>query len=78
MTKGRKVVDARADAKGNITHVKVEGNSRFTPLNQAMNMAERGELTNVHSVRPTEAKAHLRTNPDGKSANNLDTMAGDT
>lgn len=78
MTKGRKVVDARADARGNITHVKVDGNTRFIPVNQAINMADRGELTNVHSVRPASAKPHLRSNPDGKAANNLDRMAGDT
>lgn len=77
MTKDRKVTDARADSKGNITHVKIEGNQRMTPLKQAMNMADRGELSNAHSVRPAHAKDHLRTNPDGKSANNLDDMAGD-
>jgi hypothetical protein len=77
MANGRKVVDARADSKGNITHVKIDGNQRFTPLNQAINMADRGELSNAHAVRPSNAKDYLRTNPDGKSANNLDTMAGD-
>lgn len=75
----RKVTGARADKKGNITHVQVEGNSRMTPLNQAMNMADRGELSNVHSVRPTNgAKDHLRTNPDSRGNNNLDHWAGDT
>lgn len=73
----RKVTDARADAKGNITHVKISGNERFTPLDAAMRMADRGELSNVHSVRPSDAKAHLRTNPDTKSNNNLDHWAGD-
>lgn len=73
----RKVVDARADAKGNISHVRIEGNERFTPLETAMNMADRGELSNVHSVWPASAKPHLRSNPDGRDANNLDRMAGD-
>ena len=73
----RKVTDARADSKGNITHVKIEGNSRFTPLDRAMNMADRGELSNVHSVRGGSAKDHLRTNPDRRSNNNLDHWAGD-
>jgi hypothetical protein len=31
MAHQRKVVDARANKKGNITHVKLEGNQRFTP-----------------------------------------------
>ena len=78
MEKGRRVVDARADSKGNITHVRIEGNQRFTGLETAMGMADRGELSNAHSVRPSTAKPHLRTNPDGRTANNLDDMAGDT
>lgn len=76
MTK-RRVVDARADSKGNITHVKVSGNTNFTPLKTAMGMADRGELANAHSVRREGAKPHLRTNPDGRKSNNLDDMAGD-
>lgn len=78
MTKGRKVVDARANSKGNITHVKISGNQNFTPLKNAMNMADRGELANAHSVRRDGAKPHLRTNPDGRKANNLDDLAGDS
>ncbi|MFO1261110.1 MAG: DUF3892 domain-containing protein [Sphingomonadaceae bacterium] len=74
----RKVIDARADSKGNITHVKIEGNSRFTPLDRAMNMADRGELSNAHSVRPSGgSKDYLRTNPDRRENNNLDYWAGD-
>ena len=73
----RRITDARADDKGNITHVKISGNERFTPLETAMRMADRGELSNVHSVRPSDAKAHLRTNPDARSNNNLDHWAGD-
>lgn len=73
----RKVVDARADSKGNITHVRIEGNQRFTALNTAIGMADRGELSNVHSVNRAGAKPHLRTHPDNKDKNNLDYFAGD-
>lgn len=73
----RKVVDARAGSDGNITHVRLDGNTNFTNLETAMRMADRGELSNAHSVRRENAKPHLRTNPDGRSVNNLDTMAGD-
>lgn len=73
----RKVVDARAGSDGNITHVRLDGNTNFTNLETAMRMADRGEISNAHSVRRENAKPHLRTNPDGQSANNLDTMAGD-
>lgn len=77
MAEGRKVVGARADNIGNITHVLIEGNQNFTSVERAMPMADRGELSNVHSVRPDNAKHHLRSNPDGRTANNLDDMAGD-
>lgn len=78
MTNKRKVVDARADSEGDITHVQLEGNERFTSVEKAMQMADRGELENAHSVRRSNAKPHLRTNPDPSKGNNLDTWAGDT
>jgi hypothetical protein len=74
----RKVTDARADSKGNITQVKIEGNQRFIPVGQAINMADRGELSNAHSVHERNGSSYLRTNPDSKSQNNLDSMAGDS
>ena len=73
----RKVVDARADEEGDITHVKLEGNQRFTPIEKAMEMADQGEISNAHTVRRSNAKPHLRTNPDRETSNNLDDMAGD-
>jgi len=76
--KSRKIVDARADSEGDITQVKLEGNKNFTSVEKAMELADRGELANAHSVRRANAKPHLRTNPDGKRSNNLDDMAGDT
>ena len=74
----RKVVDARADADGNITHVRLDENKKFTSTDKAMGMADRGGISNAHSVRPKNAKPHLRANPDKKKLNNLDDMAGDT
>jgi hypothetical protein len=40
-------------------------------------MADRGEIDKTHVVRRENAKTHLRNNPDGRRANNLDDMAGD-
>lgn len=75
----REIVAARGDDDGDITHVKFKGNSRFTPVDQAIPMAERGEIKNTHAVHPTDGrKDHLRTNPDNRKRNNLDDMAGDT
>lgn len=76
MTK-RKIVDARADGDGDITHVKFDGNERFTSVDRAIPMADRGEIEDVHVVRRVGAKTHLRTNPNGRTRDNLDYMAGD-
>lgn len=75
---GKKVIDAKQDSKGNITAVKLSGNSSFTPVETAMGMAEKGQIDNAHTVRPKNGtKAHLRTNPDNRKGNNLDEMAKD-
>lgn len=73
----RRIVDARADSEGDITHVRFEGNQRFTSVVTAIPMADRGEIENTHVVRRSNAKTHLRTNADGAKGNNLDTLAGD-
>ena len=78
MTDGRKIVDARADGDGDITHVLLEGNQKFTSVETAMGMADRGEIANAHTVRRRNAKPHLRTNPNGRARDNLDYLAGDT
>lgn len=73
----KRIVDARADREGDITHVRFDGNTRFTPVERAIPMADRGAVENAHVVRRSNAKPHLRTNPDARKANNLDDMAGD-
>ena len=73
----RTIDDARADEDGVITHVHFKGNQRFTPVDRAIPMAERGGIENVHVVHPTRGKPHLRTNPDKATGNNLDEMARD-
>lgn len=78
MADKRKIVDARADSEGDITHVLFKGNQRFTSVEKAIPMADRGEIENTHVVRASDKKTHLRTNPDGRQNNNLDDMAGDT
>lgn len=78
MTKKRRVVDARADSKGNIEAVLLEGNSRFTAVEKAVELADRGELENAHAVHPKGKTAHLRANPNSRTGDNLDSMAGDS
>ena len=72
----KKIVDAKADSKGNITAVKIQGNQTFTPLETAIRMTEQGKVDAV-VVHPKDGDKHLRTRPDGKTKNNLDEMAGD-
>lgn len=74
MTK-KKIVDARQDSEGKITHVLFEGNQNFTPTKKAVKMADKGKIENAHSVHPKKGEAYLRTNPDKKTSNNLDSMA---
>lgn len=74
--KKRKIVAARADEKGNISAVKIEGNKTFTPIKQAIKMTEKGAVDAV-VVNPRNKEKHLRTRPDGRTTNNLDDMAGD-
>lgn len=76
MTK-RRIVNARADKDGDITHVQFEGNTRYTSVERAIPMAERGDIANTHVVNRSNAKPHLRTNPNGRERDNLDWMAGD-
>lgn len=74
MADKKKIVGAKSDSEGNITAVKIEGNKTFTPLERAMRMADQEKIDAV-AVRPTKAKPHLRTRPDGDKKNNLDTLA---
>lgn len=78
MPKKKKIVDAKADAEGDIEAVRFQGNKKFTSVDKAIEMADRDEIENAHAVRRKGAKPHLRTNPDKKKSNNLDDMAGDT
>ena len=73
----KKIVDAKADEKGNIRSVLFQGNSSFTPVSTAIDMAERGQIENAHAVHTRDGSKHLRSNPDSKEKNNLDQMAQD-
>ncbi|MGC6331467.1 DUF3892 domain-containing protein [Rhizorhabdus sp. FW153] len=75
MKKSRKIVDARNNADGTVSHVRLDGNVNFTPVARAITMADRGEISNAHTVRRANAKLHLRTNADGQERNNLDYLA---
>ena len=73
----RKVVDARQDQKGNISHVQLDGNRNFTPIDKAIEMAKQNKLENAHAVTKKDGTEYLRSNPDNRTGNNLDEMAQD-
>lgn len=75
MAKPRKIVDARNDKDGNISHVLLEGNQNFTPVSKAVSMADQGKVENAHAVHPKVGDPYLRSDPDGNTKNNLDEMA---
>lgn len=74
---GKRIVDARADNDGDITAVRFDGNTTFTPLETAIRMAERGQIEDAHVSHTGEGRPYLRTNPNGKEKDNLDYLAGD-
>jgi len=71
---GKKIVDAKNDSNGNVSAVKLEGNSSFTPIERAVKMGENGKVDAV-VVTPKSGPKHLRSRPDGKKNNNLDELA---
>ncbi len=72
-TDKRRVTKVRQDKDGDITHVLIDGNTRMTPLDQAVKIAERGGLKDVHAVQG-ENKKFLRSDPNGKETDNLDNL----
>lgn len=71
---GKKIIDAQNYSNGNVSAVKLEGNSTFTPIGTAIKMAEDGKIDAV-VVNPKSGKKYIRSKPDGKKKNNLDELA---
>lgn len=76
MTDKRKIVDAKADKKGNISAVKLEGNSNFTSIETAQKMTQDGKIDAVYVGGNQKTKPHLRQRPNNSQSDNLDDMAG--
>lgn len=71
----KKIIDARADITGKITHIKCEGNKNFIPIKIAIRMTKNGAFSNIHVVKNKNGTTYLRSNPDHSKNNNLDEMA---
>lgn len=76
MTEKRKIIDAKADSKGNISAVKLEGNSNFTSMKIAKKMTQDGKVDAVYVQAHHNTKAHLRQPRNNSKLDNLDDMAG--
>ena len=76
MTNKRKIVDAIADDKGNISTVKLNGNSNFTSIDTALRMTQNGKIDAVYVGSHHNTKAHLRQPRNNSKLDNLDDMAG--
>lgn len=70
----KKIIDAIDDENGVTTFVKFKGNANFTSIEVAIKMAEENKIENVNVVTKKDGTKFLRTNPDGDSDNNLDTL----
>lgn len=66
----RKVVDAKSDKNGTITHIKLEGNKHFTSKEKIIEMAKKDKVDLV-----LVNDNHVRTRPDKRKGNNLNEMA---
>jgi hypothetical protein len=76
MTGKRKIVAAKADKKGNISAVKLEGNSNFTSIETAKKMTQDGKIDAVYVEAHHNTKAHIRQPRNNSQLDNLDDMAG--
>jgi hypothetical protein len=77
MSNSRKIDGARSDENGRTTHVHFEGNERYTPVDKAIPIVDRGEVSNAHVVRPKGQEPYIRTNPNQNQSDNIDSMSGD-
>ena len=76
MTDKRKIIDAKADSDGNISAVKLAGNSTFTSIDIAKRMTRNGQVDAVYVTAASKTKDHLRQPRNKSQRDNLDYMAG--
>ena len=74
---GKKViVDAKGDSDGDTVSVLFQGNSTYTPVETAIEMARKDQIENAHVSHTGKGvdKEYLRTNPNRSERDNLDYM----
>ncbi|MDX2369169.1 MAG: DUF3892 domain-containing protein [Colwellia sp.] len=76
MTGKRKIVAAKADSNGNISAVKLDGNSNFTSIDTAKRMTQNGQIDAVYVEATRNTVDHIRQRPNNIECDNLDDMVG--
>ena len=73
------IVDAKGDSDGDTVSVLFKGNSTYTPVETAIDMAKKDQIENAHVSHTGRGvdKEYLRTNPNGVECDNLDHMVED-
>lgn len=73
------IVDAKGDSDGDTVSVLFQGNSTYTPVETAIEMARKDQIENAHVSHTGRGadKEYLRTNPNGLECDNLDAMIED-
>ncbi len=69
-----KPVAVRKDEDGDITHIKFKNRQKMTPLDQAINMTERGETKDVRVNKTKTGREYLQDIPDKSKKDNLDNL----
>jgi hypothetical protein len=70
----KKIIAAQSDSQGKISAVKFDGSKSFTPIDKAIEMAEKGQIAEFHVVTKKDGSKYLRSNPSRKGSS-LEQMA---
>ncbi|MFB0980189.1 MAG: DUF3892 domain-containing protein [Alteromonadaceae bacterium] len=76
MTGKRRIVGAVADNNGNISAVRLEGNTNLTSISTALRMTQNGQIDAVYVGGNSNTIPHIRQRPNNRQSDNLDDMAG--
>lgn len=69
----RKIVAVRKNDDGDLTNVQFSDGTAVS-IEQAIHMAQNGEIEHVNVFEGRDGHLHIRSNPDGDPTNNLDNL----
>ncbi|MPN26081.1 hypothetical protein SDC9_173503 [bioreactor metagenome] len=68
-----KIVKVKKNTDGDITDVMIDNGSVYS-INEAINMVKEGSLEGVNVGKARNGREFLRSNPNDKDGDNLDSM----